>query len=153
MTIKEFCEKYDCDQSAIYRKIKRKKDKLEGHITNENGIIIIDENAEEILKPGELQRKNKELIYKGKSYDSKIRMANIETRIEQAERNRIDNENENLRIEIKKGESRIQELEGIVEERMKEIADLNITVSELQQEVAELKRKSKKLIWGRNKQL
>lgn len=51
MTIKEFCEKYRYDDSSIYKKIKRNSEKLNEHIKMNNGIIEIDEIAEDILKP------------------------------------------------------------------------------------------------------
>lgn len=145
MTIKELCKKYDCDKTSIYRKIKRKGMELEGHILNENGIIVIDEYAEEILKPGEYQRKTRELIKKGRSYDQSIRKAEIETNIERSERDRIEDENDSLRLRIEKDDNRIQELEETVNEQNKEIEILRMKVSELRQEIDRLERKPKGL--------
>lgn len=51
MRISEFCKKYNCDQSAMYQKMKRYSDKINGHVCVKNGAIEIDEIAEEILKP------------------------------------------------------------------------------------------------------
>lgn len=145
MTIKELCRKYDCDKTSIYRKIKRKGMELEGHILNENGVIIIDEYAEEMLKPGEYQRKTREWIKKGRTYDQSIRKAEIETNIERSERDRIEDENDSLRLRIEKDDNRIQELEETVNEQNKEIEILRMTVSELRQEIDRLERKPKSL--------
>ncbi len=46
----------------MYGKLKRKKPELNGHIIMANGIIQIDEYAEDILKPGARQREIRELI-------------------------------------------------------------------------------------------
>ena len=51
MTVKEFSEKYHISQQAVYAKIKRKSAQLDGHITKLNGRLVIDEYAEECLKP------------------------------------------------------------------------------------------------------
>ena len=51
MTIKEFCQIYKLDESGVYKKIKRKERKLDGHITILNGTMQLDDEAIEILKP------------------------------------------------------------------------------------------------------
>ena len=51
MTVKEFCKNYQITQQAAYVKIKRKSAQLDGHITKSNGLLVIDEYAEECLKP------------------------------------------------------------------------------------------------------
>ena len=51
MTVKKFCEKYPISQQAVYAKIKRKSAQLDDHITKLNGLLVIDEYAEECLKP------------------------------------------------------------------------------------------------------
>ena len=51
MTVKEFSEKYHISQQAVYAKIKRKSAQLDGHIAKSGGQLVIDEYAEECLKP------------------------------------------------------------------------------------------------------
>ena len=51
MTVKELSEKYHISQQAVYAKIKRKAAQLDGHITKSGGLLVIDEYAEECLKP------------------------------------------------------------------------------------------------------
>lgn len=51
MTVKEFSEKYQISQQAVYAKIKRKSAQFDGHITKSGGQLVIDEFAENILAP------------------------------------------------------------------------------------------------------
>lgn len=51
ISVKDFCEKYDCDISGVYKKIKRNRDELGEHIVKEGGIYFLDEEAEIILLP------------------------------------------------------------------------------------------------------
>lgn len=51
MTVKEFSKKYQISPQAVYAKIRKKKTLLDGHITKSGGQLVIDEYAEECLKP------------------------------------------------------------------------------------------------------
>lgn len=51
MTVKGFSEKYQISPQAVYAKIRKKKNVLDGHITKSGGQLVIDEYAEELLKP------------------------------------------------------------------------------------------------------
>ena len=50
MTVKEFSEKYQISQQAVYAKIKRKSAQLDCHITKSSGQFVVDEYPEEFLK-------------------------------------------------------------------------------------------------------
>lgn len=50
MTVKEFCEKYKISHQAVYAKIRKKKNLLDGHIFKD-GCLVLDSFAEEALKP------------------------------------------------------------------------------------------------------
>ncbi len=50
MTVKEFSEKYQISQQAVYAKIKRKAAQLDGHVAKSGGLLVIDDYAEECLK-------------------------------------------------------------------------------------------------------
>lgn len=50
MTVKEFCEKYKISHQAVYAKIRKKKNLLDGHILK-SGCLVLDSFAEETLKP------------------------------------------------------------------------------------------------------
>ncbi|MDE5577571.1 MAG: hypothetical protein K2J11_09315, partial [Oscillospiraceae bacterium] len=50
MTVKALCEKYKISHQAVYAKIRKKKNLLDGHIFKD-GCLILDDYAVEILKP------------------------------------------------------------------------------------------------------
>lgn len=50
MTVKELSEKYQISRQAIYAKIRKKKNLLDGHIFKD-GCLVLDSFAEEALKP------------------------------------------------------------------------------------------------------
>lgn len=138
MTIKEFCIKYNCNKAGVYKKIKRKETELKEHIKNENGIVQIDEYAEEILKPGERQRKLKALIEKGKMADWNLERAEGRYNIEKANRRKVSDEYEILSREY-------EELKETLDAERKEKEALLVQISELKQRVEELEQKPKGL--------
>ena len=50
MTVKKFCEKYKISHQAVYAKIRKKKNLLDGHIFKD-GYLVLDSFAAEALKP------------------------------------------------------------------------------------------------------
>ena len=50
MTVKEFCKRYKVSCQAVYQKIKRNRELLDGHIIKD-GSLAFDEFAEELLRP------------------------------------------------------------------------------------------------------
>ena len=50
MTVREFCEKYTISHQAVYKKIKKLGDQLDGHVYK-RGCLWIDPTAENLLKP------------------------------------------------------------------------------------------------------
>lgn len=51
ITVKEFCQKYDVTHQTIYVKIKRKQQALKEHIFQKDNLMMLDEYAENLLKP------------------------------------------------------------------------------------------------------
>lgn len=68
ITIKEFCEKYRCDYSGIYKKVKRKKSELCNHIFSISGKLVLDEYAENLLMPTERHSQNRKNEETAKAY-------------------------------------------------------------------------------------
>ncbi len=50
VSVKTFCKKYDVSHQAVYKKIARNKNQLEGHIYK-NGCFMLYDYAENFLKP------------------------------------------------------------------------------------------------------
>lgn len=141
MTIKEFCEKYDCDLSGIYKKIKRKNNELNEHIVKVGKTLIIDEYAEKILKPGENQRKTKQLIDRGKSAAWDIERAEGKANIEWMYRQEAEEQYANLKIKY----DEVRETLNVISA---ERDALLLQLSELNKRIEELERKPKG-IFGR----
>lgn len=51
ITIKEFCLKYNVTHQTVYKKIQRKQQELGKHIFKKNRCMLLDEYAENLLKP------------------------------------------------------------------------------------------------------
>ena len=51
ISVKDFCEKYDCDVSGVYKKIKHNHEELEGHVVKQDSVYYFDEEAERFLVP------------------------------------------------------------------------------------------------------
>ena len=122
----------------MYGKLKRKKQELSGHIIITNGVIEIDEYAEEILKPGDRQREIRELIEKGKNADWQIERANGRSKIEASKRQEAEENVESLRLE---NESLKSELAALSAENQ----SLLLQISELKHRIEELELKPKSI--------
>lgn len=51
MTVKEYAAEQHISQQTVYYKIRKYSDKLKGHIYKQNGKMLLDETAQEMLKP------------------------------------------------------------------------------------------------------
>lgn len=122
----------------MYGKLKRKKAKLNGHIIMANGIIQIDEYAEEILKPGDRQRKIRELIEKGKNADWQIERANGRSKIEASKRQESE---ENVKLLRSENESLKSDLAALSAENQA----LLLQIAELKHRIEELEMKPKSI--------
>lgn len=129
MTIKEFADNNQIDISAIYRKIKRNEKLLEGHIRVLNGVIHIDEVAENFLLP-----KNKMMSKK-----SEIEKSEIEKKYE-IEISAYKRKIENLISEKFKLEQEVQKLRQALEQREAEIDLLNIQKSSFSENSKSIKK-------------
>lgn len=132
MTIKELCEKYNCNITSMYGKLKRKKPELNGHIIMANGIIQIDEYAEGILKPGARQREIRELIEKGKNADWQIERANGRSKIEASKRQESEENVKLLRLENESLKSDLAALSAENQTLLLQIAELKHRIEELE---------------------
>ncbi len=85
VSVREFCARYDVSHQAVYKKIAKNKNQLEGHIYKES-CFMLDGYAENFLKPkaadskfftecerikAELSDKNAELDFCGTNFQEK----------------------------------------------------------------------------------
>ena len=54
ISVKAYAEKNNISQQAVYKKIRRNSDKLNGHISKQNGKMMLDNFAQELLKPADV---------------------------------------------------------------------------------------------------
>lgn len=134
MTIKELCKKYNCDKTGIYKKIKRKRAELNGHIFIEKGIVQIDNVAESILKPKDNHNKINDLIEKGQSAEWEIERAKNKYKYEASKR--IEAEEQ---IEVYKSE--ILEKDALIESLLKEKEEYLFIISDLKRRIEDLEQK------------
>lgn len=118
MTIKEFAENNQIDISGVYKKIKRNEKLLEGHLRVVNGVVHIDEVAQDFLIT-----KNRMMSKKSEKEKTEIE-ARYEIEIS-AYKRKI----ENLISEKSELEQEIQKLRQALEQREAEIDLLNIQKS------------------------
>lgn len=63
ITIKDFCNKYNVTHQTIYKKIQRKRQELDGHIFQKDKCMLLDEHAENLLKPRRSEAEFEEKIH------------------------------------------------------------------------------------------
>ena len=134
LTVKEFCRKYDCDYSAVYRKIKKKFPMENDHIKVIKGVIHLDKYAENILKPGIKQQEIKQFISKGKSYEWDMDRKDGLILIAKTKRKEAEERVEMLL-------NRLCEKEVIIEKLTNELNIIRETNSKLTARISELEHK------------
>ena len=145
LTVKEFCRKYDCDYSAVYRKIKKKFPMESCHIKIKNGVIHLDEYAEDILKPGNKQQEIKQLISKGKSYEWDMERKDGLILIAKTKRKEAEERVEMLLNQIGEKEIIIEKLTNELNIIRKTNSEQIARISELEQKIEGYEKKHKSL--------
>ena len=132
MTIKEFCEIYKCDISAIYQKMKRNEEKLKGHINKVNGKMELDRFAIDFLVPSERKQERK--------YQED--MSELRTTIRSKNR-----EIETLEFEKGQLQETVDEQNAKIQNLKNQIKELSEKVTELENENAELRKNQKRKLF------
>ena len=118
MTVKEYAAENHISQQSVYSKISRNSDKLKGHVSNQDGKILLDKTAQEVLKP----------------IEGNCQLASKASRLEKS-LNDKSAEYDKLTETIKEKDCRIENLE-------KELSDEKAKTAELEKRVIELTDKS-----------
>ncbi len=141
MSITKFCQKYRCDQSAIYRKIKRRQTELEGHIT-ESGVLQLDEFAENLLKPKNTKTSE---IQKLQSVEYELFLEKEKCKNLEFRKNEVEHKLEELQDSY---DSLFSDFSEMKIEREKQQAEIDFLFSEnqsLKSELSEIKDKPRGL--------
>lgn len=156
MTVKEFCEKYKISHQAVYAKIRKKENLLDGHIFKD-GCLVLDSFAEEALKPvyadgrffEESEILKTELANKSQDFErlqdelyfKSEKIANLEKSLTAK-----ISENEILQKQLAEQISKNADLIKSVERLSEEILEKSKTIDKLQNDISEqLNQKPKKL--------
>lgn len=138
ININDFCRVYNCNKSAVYQKIKRHPELFNGHA--EKGryskIILLDDTAQELLKPSEQQQEIRRIMRLGKAADEKRQSENF---IHQAEVNNLQNKISNL---VDENAALTRKQENLEKERqalMQELSHLKQEISERDTEIVQLR--------------
>ena len=125
ISIKAFSEKNHISEQAVYKKIRRNSDKLNSHISKQNGKMMLDSFAQELLKPADV---NFTLSEKNKKLENLLtdKLA----------------ENEKLTVEHSQLIDKISEKEALIGTLKSEISENNTEIENLKNRVIELTGKS-----------
>lgn len=113
VSIKEYCEINNCTFSLIYRKIRNNYPELKEHIEKRDGVIMLDEYAQELLMPknviiGKLNERIEELEKENVSL--KENQLNTDYFELSSAYNELHEENGKLKLKIKDLEKEQNEL-------------------------------------------
>lgn len=156
MTVKEFCEKYKISHQAVYAKIRKKKNLLDGHIFKDD-CLVLDSFAEEALKPVSTDGrffKESEILkteFAKKSQDFENLQDELyfkNEKISNLEKSLNDkiSENEILQKQLAEQNLKNADLIKSVERLSEEILGKSKTIDKLQNDISEqLNQKPKKL--------
>ena len=102
MTVMELCREYQCDYSSIYRKIKRRRDILDGHIKKSGSSLELDDYAVDILLPNRVKDRE----------DHREKIAELQELLNEKSDKLIEAEREisGLKESLKISESRLADL-------------------------------------------
>ena len=125
ISIKAFAEKNNISQQAVYKKIRRNSDRLNGHISKQNGKMMLDSFAQELLKPVDV---NFTLSEKNKKLENLLTDKSVE--------------NEKLTVEHRQLGDIISENEVLIETLKSEISEKNTEIENLKNRVIELTDKA-----------
>ena len=141
MTVKEFCKRYKVSCQAVYQKIKRNRELLDGHIIKD-GSLAFDEFAEELLRPKIADNK---IFSENEKLLSEISDKNIELDFLRDELPRKVSENEKLQKLVTEYTEKISNLERRLEDECSKNTELEKSICKLSDEILEKRKEIESL--------
>lgn len=92
VTVRELCKKYGISHQAVYKKIARNKNQLEGHVYK-NGCFMLDDYAADFLKPKTADTK---FFEESEKLKDELARKNIELDFLESDNRRLTSENEKI---------------------------------------------------------
>lgn len=139
ISVKAYAEKTNISQQAVYKKIRRNSEKLNGHISKQDSKMMLDNFAQELLKPADI---NFILAEKVKQLENLLEDKS-------AENEKLKSEYNQLADKISENEALIGKLKSEISEKSTEIENLKNRITELTDkslEIAEVKNMLEELL-------
>lgn len=116
ITVRDFCNKYNVAHQTVYKKIQRKWQELDGHIFQKDKCMLLDEHAENLLKPRRSEAEFEEKIHFLKielfEKNEKIKNLTEEVICKKNKISQLEREIENAKNEIFRLNDKIEKLEN-----------------------------------------
>lgn len=149
ISVKDFCERWQCDYGGIYKKIRRKLQSgelTELNVYKEHGKLQLDEKAEKILQPvskKDTAQKISELetavkVYQQSDYEARCELSDV---IESYEK--LQKEHEELKEKFQSLQDEFQKLSDDYSQKCTECGDYQKQNEEYQKQIEELTTKKK----------
>ena len=139
ISVKAYAEKNNISEQAVYKKIRRNSDKLNGHISKQNSKMMLDSFAQELLEPADM------------NFTLSKKIKKLENLLEDksAENEKLKSEYNQLVDKISENEALIEKLKSEISEKNTEIENLKNRIIEFTDkllEIAELKNMLEELL-------
>ncbi len=119
-SVKEYAAECHISVQSVYSKIKKNDKKLKGHIFKENGKTVLDDYAQEILKPAE---GNSQLAKKADNLKVSLSKKSAEAEKSQSENARLCNKVTELEKKLSEKNAEIEELKNQVKTLKEKLTD------------------------------
>lgn len=139
MTVKEYAEEMHVSRQSVNSKINRHKEELKSHIFIINGRKMLDEFAQDFLKP---TKDNALLINKNTELKNSLSIAKFESRENKKLADSREMKIQNLTFELETKNKLFEEYVGIMKKMEQCIIEKNALISEKDKRIAELTDKA-----------
>ena len=127
ITVKAYAEENHISMQSVYAKINRNSEKLKGHILKQNGKMLLDVKAQEILKPT------------GNNYRLTQKVGNIENTLREKsyESDKYKKLNEELNNKCEKQKEQLAERDSKIKILEQELCEYKHTIEVQEQKLSE----------------
>ena len=139
MTIREYADKMHISRQSVNSKINRHKEELKNHILIIKGRKMLDEFAQDILKP---TKDNALLISKNSELEKSLSIAKFESRESKKLADSKEKKITNLTHELETKNKLFEEYVGIMKKMEQCIIEKNTLIAEKDKRIAELTDKA-----------
>ena len=139
MTIREYAEKMQVSRQSVNSKINRHSEELKNHIFIINGRKMLDEFAQDILKP---TKDNALLISKNTELENTLNIVKFESRENKKLADSNEKKIENFTFELKMKNKLFEDYVGIMKKMEQCIIEKNTVIAEKDKRISELTDKA-----------